>query len=1023
MYAPLRAPSTVGTMPVQHQQPHHTLSFKNSFQLFLEGNLSDYFQALDHVHGDRRASLAARRFIGGRLRKWRLHHVEEVFIMVPAGLEPSRDGRSATHEGDQLLELEGILKRNGLRVYLTPLAALSSGDFVFQTKFNRAITDGLKRHPSSVLFIEESRKEVQRSLATLLLTPGNGVAPEKAIQYITGRTRVVPADLRVFQYKHYLNPDYSLPSRSLFLTNGKSVQTRKSEADPEKPAVDEDTPEAKTETNVAPDSSNRVEPTPVPTPAPDATRPEPQPATPESSDAAAEQNTSTSAQADQSQVASEPRTPTSEAAHTEAPEADSSSGATQTLKPVEVPAESPDDPPTTSAATSVATKSSAEEPVQTTVAESPAPPPGPSPAPPKPAAPARDATEGPLSQADPLFQTSGLTIKVKMVGIISSIILLALGAMALLATYFFREDSVVRIQENNLALTEVIGGRVESEFENISYKGLLLATNLVESNTAQQEVFTELFFRNNANIIFVGVARPDGGGLAFDREQFNETFLADKQIEREDIQRLHGLGAASFTQSFSGGTIVQNVSPGFPLPVLGLSLPFNNGTIVVLYLYLNEDPEQGRFLRSFSRETTKLATAFLVDSEGKIIAHPELDLVKAGTDYIQVPIVESAMQSTNPNGLTQFAWEDTRYLGSFRKLNFASLSVISIVDEAKALKAVEDIQRRNIIITLIVVLTSVLIVYFFARTISVPILRLVDATRQVEGGDYGVTIEPAARDEVGELTNSFVLMASGLAERERVKDALGKFVNKEIAELASAGQIHLGGERKQAAVFFSDLRGFTAMSEGRTPEEVVSILNEYFTEMVATIEETNGVVDKFIGDAIMAHWGAVKTVGNDTENAINAGLLMRKALIKLNEANAGHADRPMLKMGSGINTGPVISGQIGSDNRFEFTVIGDAVNLASRIEALNKPFGTDLLISQDSYDLVKDIFKVEPMPAIKVKGKSEPQTIYAIIGRNDDPDCPRDLEHVRELLGIEFDAAKAGGGEEKEVKYEILENK
>ena len=170
----------------------------------------------------------------------------------------------------------------------------------------------------------------------------------------------------------------------------------------------------------------------------------------------------------------------------------------------------------------------------------------------------------------------------------------------------------------------------------------------------------------------------------------------------------------------------------------------------------------------------------------------------------------------------------------------------------------------------------------------------------------------------------------------------------------------------------------------------------------------------------MAHWGAIGGgQGNHTENAVNAGLLMRKALLAFNKRHKGSF--PVAKMGSGINTGSVISGQIGSEQRLEYTVIGDAVNLASRIEALNKPFGTDLLISEDAYQEVKGLFKFALMPSIKVKGKSVAQQVYAVIGRKDDPECPANLAAVRSLLGI---AVKKGASiadvGAKDEKFEIV---
>jgi adenylate cyclase len=230
-----------------------------------------------------------------------------------------------------------------------------------------------------------------------------------------------------------------------------------------------------------------------------------------------------------------------------------------------------------------------------------------------------------------------------------------------------------------------------------------------------------------------------------------------------------------------------------------------------------------------------------------------------------------------------------------------------------------------------------------------------------------------------------------------------------------------GRERKTAAIFFSDIRSFTAISEKLQPEEVVEFLNEYMTRMVACVNDTHGNVDKFIGDAIMAVWGTPVSFGNDTENAINGALMMREALIDFNKGR-GSEKKPIIKIGSGINTGPVIAGQIGSHDRMEYTVIGDAVNLASRIESLNKPFGTDILISEDAYKLVRDIFKVEPMQKIKVKGKTAPQQIYAVIGRKDDPKCPASLNAVREMLGIPVPDLSRVDADEKEEKFEVIKD-
>lgn len=343
----------------------------------------------------------------------------------------------------------------------------------------------------------------------------------------------------------------------------------------------------------------------------------------------------------------------------------------------------------------------------------------------------------------------------------------------------------------------------------------------------------------------------------------------------------------------------------------------------------------------------------------------------------------------------------------------------TIVDKSEGLSKIRnDIQK--IIYNASVLGMSAIVLAFFFSTLMVKSIRRISTNAQLVGkGFLDVKFDVKSKDEIGMLSETLNKMVIGLVERDKAKTALGKFVSPQIAEKVMKQELKLGGERKNCAIFFSDIRGFTSISEKLQPEEVVEFLNEYMTEMVNCVTQTEGIVDKFIGDAVMATWGAAFSHGNNAENAVNSALLMRKALIEFNK-NRGTEKKPVIQIGCGINYGPVIAGQIGSDERLEYTVIGDAVNLASRVESLNKPMGTDILITQDLYAEVKDIFKVEKMHAIKVKGKEEPQIIYAVIGRFDDPTTPKSLEDLRAWLGIKFDSEKIVNIDEKEEKYEIL---
>lgn len=615
-----------------------------------------------------------------------------------------------------------------------------------------------------------------------------------------------------------------------------------------------------------------------------------------------------------------------------------------------------------------------------------------------------------------------LKIRAKLISIISLIIITSLSGMIFLATYFFRSDNEVRVTESNHMISEILALKVKTDFISIVEKLNLMGTTMLqEFRSAQQKnLFTDLFFSNDKDFISVAVGTkgPDGKTVRFDRSIYNRAFMKENQLAENDFDRIRKAEEEEFLKSFNDEAVVNNVSDHFKLPVLSIIIPFQRDaanrvtSIVVGFIKLD------RFLQVF--KTSGMTETFMVNFQGDIIAHPDSKVVLSMGNYMTIPIVQKMIKSKYDNEQTRYKEKNGEYyLGSFKKIGFSNLGVVATVAEEKALASVYQIQRRNIYIMVIFLNIAILIVYFFGKTLTTPIIRLLGATKEIEKGNFHVEIQPETGDEIGQLTTSFVAMGRGLEEREKMKEAFGKFVNKEIAEKVLKGEIKLGGERKNAAIFFSDIRSFTAISENLEPEEVVGFLNEYMTRMVQCVNDSFGVVDKFIGDAIMAVWGTPVSRGNDTENAVNSALAMRKELIDFNKGRGGPR-KPFIQIGCGINTGPVLAGQIGSEERMEYTVIGDTVNLASRVESLNKPFGTDVLISADSYQLVRHLYRVEAMQKIKVKGKSEPQQIYAVLGRLDDPSAPKTLDQLRQLLGIKMQG-KPEGELKEEVKYEIIE--
>jgi len=220
-------------------------------------------------------------------------------------------------------------------------------------------------------------------------------------------------------------------------------------------------------------------------------------------------------------------------------------------------------------------------------------------------------------------------------------------------------------------------------------------------------------------------------------------------------------------------------------------------------------------------------------------------------------------------------------------------------------------------------------------------------------------------------------------EKLRVRRTLERYVSKPVAdEILRHGEVYensLGGERRAVTVLFADVRGFTSLSENADPSEIVTQLNELFTAMTEIIMKHHGTVSKFIGDEIMAIYGAPLTAGatEDAWRAVQTARDMRQRLAQLQQGWSNQ-HRPMLRMGVGVNRGEVLVGNIGSPQRMEYTVIGDPVNVASRVEKLNKEFGTDILLTESVYDLVKGRVEVQQMGVFTVRGRERGLNVYAL---------------------------------------------
>jgi class 3 adenylate cyclase len=304
----------------------------------------------------------------------------------------------------------------------------------------------------------------------------------------------------------------------------------------------------------------------------------------------------------------------------------------------------------------------------------------------------------------------------------------------------------------------------------------------------------------------------------------------------------------------------------------------------------------------------------------------------------------------------------------------AAQRVIAVPLE-RVLAPFERIQHVALLAGLGALIAAAGLATLLSRGLTRPVQRLVEATRRIARGEYDVHVEVGARDEIGTLATAFNGMAEGLLLKERYRGILDKVVSPEVVDELMKGEIRLGGETREVTTLFADIRGFTSRTEGMEPQAIIALLNEYLARATTAVEGEGGVVDKYVGDEIIALFGAPISRGDDPERAVRAALAIQNAMSELNAARMARGELP-IEIGIGINTGSAVAGNMGSARRMNYTVVGEAVNLTARLCGAAAP--GQILISETTYARVRELVAARKLPPIRVKGLSYEVKVYAV---------------------------------------------
>jgi adenylate cyclase len=627
-------------------------------------------------------------------------------------------------------------------------------------------------------------------------------------------------------------------------------------------------------------------------------------------------------------------------------------------------------------------------------------------------------------------------IGLKLALVISILILFSLSLITALVSVMVSNDVRITAEDNNLNVNSRSAAEAESTLNRIRSNALVLLDTLaVAGNSpALSRQAAAFFFERNQDLAAIATAAPmESGDPGTERGELsslstlliNDRFFLANESDSALVESFLAGSGGAIGRAAAGESLILNAAPVFGIPLLALLYPWQeSGYSEAAAVFFSPEALSETF-------ETGANASFMINGGGDVLVHPEHGLVRAGANLANDGFIRAMRENAGESMQSLYTAEDGKqYFGAFTKLSLAGAAVITNIEYDLVFEGIIATTRRNIYLTIAVILASVIFTRIFSKTISKPLKILAQAAEQIEGGQFELALKPKTRDEIGALTLSFDRMSRALG-------VFGRFTNREIAVRAMRGEIKPGGLPKHATVFFSDIRSFTEKSENFTREfgegasdKIVHWLNDYFTRMVECVEKTGGVVDKFIGDAVMAHWGTAYTSGSAEEDAFNcvkAALMMRAALLEMNRGRkADDPENPPIRIGCGINTGIVTAGQIGSEQRMEYTVIGDPVNLASRTEALNKPLGTDILITESTWELAGRRLVTEQMPSVRVKGKEKPIRLFAVIRLREDEDLgaphkrqPQTLAELRALLGIKPPDLKTVDTGAPEKKYKI----
>jgi adenylate cyclase len=570
----------------------------------------------------------------------------------------------------------------------------------------------------------------------------------------------------------------------------------------------------------------------------------------------------------------------------------------------------------------------------------------------------------------PQFRRYGTRLLLLIAGIVAA----AQIADYVLVTRANSKNAVARIHESLVTAADLFTKRVEGRLQELSGRAALMSDDYSIRQLFLKDQPDPATVRSALRSYSVRMGVPFMTLLSPEGAPIGDTGGALPEAALRPFEELVQVAAAAEDPKAAGFARLPQASDQgklFTLLVIPIYAPKPE---IVAWIGLAL-PIDRKFALELKSDTQVEVTFYYGNSE-KILPI-ESTLGGAAVPQTESPLENSAIVTVNVSG--------EPYVTAYRPMLPLVTPGRAAIALQRSLRAelAPDLPLERFLLVLLTasLVAAALIAAVLARNLSRPLRSLAEHTRVISSGDYGTRLKLDRADEIGQLAAAFNRMSEGLAERDRVRDLLDKNVSPEVAAQLMRDGGALGGEEREVTVLFVDLRSFTRLSESLPPRDVLLLLNRYFDRMSGIVEIYHGIVDKYIGDAIMAIFGAPVAQSGHPDNAILAALEMQSALARLN-AELATEGRAHLAFGIGINTSRIIAGNIGSSRRLNYSVVGDGVNVAARLQDLTRmsQFKADILVSASTLKAARGKYRVRDLGAAPVRGRDEPVEVFAVDG-------------------------------------------